>query len=100
MRLLADEKKTTVKRALDILELALPVFLRACELSQEEPKLSEEFNDLQELYQRTMQEMLQHQKEFQMDERQAKLADGKVLLGKLILGKLFNLTMSDRTPCV
>eukprot|EP00112_Aurelia_sp_Birch-Aquarium-sp1_P008330 Seg1914.9 transcript_id=Seg1914.9/GoldUCD/mRNA.D3Y31 product="hypothetical protein" protein_id=Seg1914.9/GoldUCD/D3Y31 len=84
VRLLADEKKTTVKRALDILELALPVFLRACELSQEQPKLSEEFNELQELYQKTMQEMLEHQKEFQMEERQAKLAEGKVLLERSI----------------
>ncbi len=79
---LAYESKTTVKRALDLLEISLPVFIRACEISKEKPELSGDFVQLQDLYKNTMQEMVQHQKAFEMEEREKKLAEGKGLLGK------------------
>jgi len=81
---LAYESKTTVKRALDLLEISLPVFIRACEISKEKPELSGDFVQLQDLYKNTMQEMVQHQKAFEMEEREKKLAEGKGLLERSI----------------
>lgn len=80
VRRLASEKKTTVKRALDILEITLPVFLLACELSQDDAKLSEEYAILQEEYEETKKEMDKSQTEFDMEKRAEHLRRGKNLL--------------------
>ena len=82
VRRLASEKKTTVKRALDILEITLPVFLLACELSQDDAKLSEEYAILQEEYEETKKEMDKSQTEFDMEKRAEHLRRGKNLLCK------------------
>lgn len=83
-RQLACESKTTVKRALDLLETTLPVFVRACEISKENPELSADFIQLQDLYKNTMHEMKHHQQAFEMEQREIKLAEGKNLLERSI----------------
>eukprot|EP00794_Sanderia_malayensis_P008859 gene8859-9808_t len=84
VRELALQNKTTVKRALDILEVVLPVFIRACEVVKDRPKLSGELVHLQNLYQNAMQMMLQHQQNFEMEQREKRLAEGKGLLERSI----------------
>ena len=82
MKQLALEKKTTVKRALDILELTLPVFIAACDLSKKDTKLSDEFAILEEEYEETKQEIMRYQIELEMEKREEAIKHGKALLSK------------------
>lgn len=80
VRKLANEKKTTAKRALDILEIALPIFIHACDMSENDAKLSDEVASLQEEFEKTKTEMLECQVEFEMEKRAVKLKHSKDLL--------------------
>ena len=80
VRNLAIEKKTTVKRALDILEISLPIFIMANDLSKDDERLSDEVAILQEEYEDTKKEIIRCQEEFEMEKRKETLKHGKALL--------------------
>ena len=69
-----------MKRAQDVLDICLPSFILACQLSEEDIKLSSEYSELQDLYQEVKAEVLRCQQEFQMEEREEKVKEGHALL--------------------
>ena len=82
MRQLAAEKKTTVKRALDILEIVLPIFIHATDIPKDDLQLSEEFQKLQEEYERTRAGVIESQLAFEMEQREQLMNHGKAVLCK------------------